>query len=78
MQDAGSRLDVDNDLVVGHRGEGTLTVTDGGIVEIDGTRLDVVSDGELIEPGTPVEVTRVDGNRIVVRQTTNTNQKEDA
>jgi len=28
----------------------------------------VVSDGELIEPGVPIVVTRVDGNRIVVRR----------
>jgi membrane protein implicated in regulation of membrane protease activity len=35
-----------------------------------------VSEGEMIEPGTPVEVTRVDGNRIVVRQATHINQEE--
>jgi membrane-bound serine protease (ClpP class) len=39
-----------------------------GIAEIDGTRVDVVSDGSFIEAGTAIEVTRVDGNRIVVRQ----------
>jgi membrane-bound serine protease (ClpP class) len=39
-----------------------------GIAEIEGERVDVVSDGELIESGAPIVVTRVDGNRIVVRQ----------
>jgi len=39
-----------------------------GIAEIDGRRLDVVSDGGFIDAGTPIEVTRVDGNRIVVRR----------
>ena len=39
-----------------------------GIAEIDGTRVDVVSDGGFIEAGSAIEVTRVDGNRIVVRQ----------
>jgi len=39
-----------------------------GIADIDGRRLDVVSDGELIEAGTPIQVTRVDGNRIVVKR----------
>ena len=39
-----------------------------GIAEIAGTRLDVVSDGGFIEALTAIEVTRVDGNRIVVRQ----------
>jgi membrane-bound serine protease (ClpP class) len=39
-----------------------------GITEIDGIRVDVVSDGGFIEPGAAIEVTRVDGNRIVVRR----------
>lgn len=39
-----------------------------GIAEIEGERVDVVSDGELIEPGVLIVVTRVDGNRIVVRR----------
>jgi hypothetical protein len=29
--------------------------------------VDVVSDGMFLEPGTPIEVIRVDSNRIVVR-----------
>jgi len=63
---------------LGKRGRASTPLRPAGIADIDGERVDVVSDGELIEPGTPVEVTRVDGNRIVVRQITNTNQKEDA
>jgi membrane-bound serine protease (ClpP class) len=39
-----------------------------GIAEIEGERVDVVSDGEFIDSGTPIVVTRVDGNRIVVRR----------
>lgn len=39
-----------------------------GRAEIEGELVDVVSDGEFIEPGAPVVVTRVDGNRIVVRR----------
>jgi membrane-bound serine protease (ClpP class) len=39
-----------------------------GIALIDGTRVDVVSDGGFVDAGAPIEVTRVDGNRIVVRQ----------
>jgi membrane-bound serine protease (ClpP class) len=39
-----------------------------GIAEIDGTRVDVVSDGGFIDAGAAIELTRVDGNRIVVRQ----------
>jgi membrane-bound serine protease (ClpP class) len=43
-----------------------------GIAEIDGTRVDVVSDGGFIDAGAAIEVTRVDGNRIVVRQPSST------
>lgn len=39
-----------------------------GIAVIDGERVDVVSDGEFIDAGMPIVVTRVDGNRIVVRR----------
>lgn len=47
----------------------TLTVLrPAGIAEIDGERVDVVSDGEMIEAGAAVVVARVDGNRIVVRR----------
>jgi membrane-bound serine protease (ClpP class) len=63
---------------LGKRGRAATPLRPSGIADIEGERVDVVSDGELIEPGTPVEVTRIDGNRIVVRQITNTKEKEDA
>lgn len=47
-----------------------------GIAEIDGTRVDVVSDGGFIEAGAAIKVTRVDGNRIVVRRAS-THKEED-
>jgi membrane-bound serine protease (ClpP class) len=47
-----------------------------GIAEIDGTRVDVVSDGGFIEPGAAIEVTRVDGNRIVVRRAPSQRKEE--
>jgi len=61
---------------LGKRGRATSPLRPAGIADIEGARVDVVSEGEMIEPGTPVEVTRVDGNRIVVRQITNINEKE--
>lgn len=45
----------------------TLTpLRPAGLITIDGQRIDVVSEGELIESGQPIRVVRVDGNRIVV------------
>jgi membrane-bound serine protease (ClpP class) len=62
---------------LGKRGRASSPLRPAGIADIEGARVDVVSEGELIEPGTPVEVIRVDGNRIVVRPITNTNEKEE-
>lgn len=53
---------------LGKNGTATSPLRPAGIAEIEGERLDVVSDGDLIEPGVPIVVTRVDGNRIVVRR----------
>ncbi|MDH3288205.1 MAG: nodulation protein NfeD [Betaproteobacteria bacterium] len=60
----------------GKRGRASSPLRPAGIAEIDGQRVDVVSDGELIEAGQLIEVTRVDGNRIVVRHITNINHRE--
>lgn len=54
----------------GHTGVALSPLRPAGIAEIDGTRLDVVSDGGFIDAGTSIEVTRVEGNRIVVRPST--------
>ncbi|MBI3064059.1 MAG: nodulation protein NfeD [Deltaproteobacteria bacterium] len=53
---------------LGKGGTAISPLRPAGIAEIEGERVDVVSDGELIEPGVPIVVTRVDGNRIVVRR----------
>jgi membrane-bound serine protease (ClpP class) len=53
---------------LGRTGTALSPLHPAGIAEIDGARVDVVSDGGFIEAGTPIFVSRVDGNRIVVRQ----------
>jgi len=52
---------------LGQRGTAATDLHPSGIAHLNGNRLDVVSDGEFINAGQPVEVVRVDGNRIVVR-----------
>ena len=52
---------------LGRTGTALSPLRPAGIAEIDGARVDVVSDGGFIEAGTSILVTRVDGNRIVVR-----------
>ena len=57
--------------LLGSKGRAMSPLRPAGIAEIDGRRVDVVSEGELIDAGQIIEVTRVDGNRIVVRQAAN-------
>jgi membrane-bound serine protease (ClpP class) len=53
---------------LGKSGTAVSPLRPAGIAEIEGERVDVVSEGDLIEAGVPIVVTRVDGNRIVVRR----------
>jgi membrane-bound serine protease (ClpP class) len=53
---------------LGKSGTALSPLRPAGIAEIEGERVDVVSEGDLIEAGVPIVVTRVDGNRIVVRR----------
>jgi membrane-bound serine protease (ClpP class) len=53
---------------LGKRGTTASQLRPAGIADIEGERVDVVSDGEFIDPGDPIMVVRVDGNRIVVRR----------
>jgi membrane-bound serine protease (ClpP class) len=52
---------------LGKRGTAASPLRPAGIADIEGERVDVVSDGEFIDAGEPLTVVRVDGNRIVVR-----------
>jgi membrane-bound serine protease (ClpP class) len=53
---------------LGRRGTAATPLRPAGIADIQGERVDVVSDGDFIELGEPLVVTHVDGNRIVVRR----------
>ena len=39
-----------------------------GIVDFDGVRLNVTSEGNYVEKGLPVQVIRIEGTHIFVRQ----------
>ncbi|MGH8639437.1 MAG: NfeD family protein [Burkholderiales bacterium] len=60
----------------GRSGRASSALRPAGIAEIDGERVDVVSEGGFIDAGEPIEVTRVDGNRIVVRRSINLQKKD--
>jgi membrane-bound ClpP family serine protease len=61
---------------LGKRGTAASPLRPAGLAHIDDERVDVVSDGEFIDAGEPLEVIRVDGNRIVVRRSRGTAGKE--
>ena len=54
--------------LAGQRRHNGSPLRPSGIADVEGERVDVVSDGEFIEAGAEIVVSRVDGNRIVVRR----------
>lgn len=54
--------------LLGKHGRARSTLRPAGIAEIEGRRIDVVTDGEMVNAGEPVVVVRVDGNRVVVQR----------
>lgn len=53
---------------LGRTGHAHSALRPAGIADFMGHRVDVVSDGEFIDAGTPIRVMHVDGNRIVVQR----------
>ncbi len=52
---------------IGKKGKAITMLRSAGRGRFDDETLDIVSMGQYIEPGTPIEITQVDGNRYVVR-----------
>jgi membrane-bound serine protease (ClpP class) len=66
--DAGYASAAETDrLQLGETGVTLTPLRPAGLADIKGLRVDVVSEGGYIEAGSEITVTRVDGNRIVVR-----------
>jgi membrane-bound serine protease (ClpP class) len=59
-------------LHLGRAGVALSPLRPAGVAEIDGSRVDVVSEGGFFRAGAAIEVTRVDGNRVVVREQSET------
>jgi membrane-bound serine protease (ClpP class) len=51
----------------GKTGVALTPLRPAGTIEIDGVRLDVLTQGEFIEKGKEVEVIKIEGSRIIVR-----------
>ncbi|MBI1850794.1 MAG: hypothetical protein HYR85_10660 [Planctomycetes bacterium] len=59
----------DHRLLVGKVGVAQSALRPAGVVEIDGSRVDVVTEGEMIAKGARVRVIHAEGSRIVVEET---------
>ena len=55
-------------LQLGRTGIALSPLRPAGVADIDGSRVDVVSDGGFIQAGATIIVTRVEGNRVVVSE----------
>lgn len=60
---------------LGQQGRAASVLRPAGIAQFEHERVDVVADGVMIEAGEPIEVIRVDGNRIVVRRAAEPNKE---
>lgn len=60
-------IGTDRPELVGKTGTAFTQLRPAGTALIDGKRVDVVTEGQLIEKGTPVRVVGVEGLRIIVR-----------
>ena len=58
----------EEDDLLGETGEALSMLRPSGEARIAGRRYDVMTEGEMIRKGAAIEVRRVEGNRIVVRE----------
>jgi membrane-bound serine protease (ClpP class) len=63
--------------LLGKTGYAWSPLRPAGIAEIDGQRVDVVSQGDFIDARESIEVVQVDGNRIVVKRTQHSTKGND-
>ncbi|HZW49129.1 MAG TPA: NfeD family protein, partial [Bacillota bacterium] len=57
----------DHTALLGKEGLALSLLRPSGMGEFDGQRLDVVSEGLYIEPGTKIKIVQTEGRRIVVK-----------
>lgn len=58
----------DLEVLVGKEGTTLSSLRPAGLADLDGRRIDVVTDGQYVERDRPVRVIQVEGNRVVVAE----------
>ena len=68
LNDVSNNEEKKSDLtyLVGKEGVARTALRPTGMADFDGVKLNVITDGEFIEPDEKVKIVRVDGNRILV------------
>lgn len=56
------------DHLLGQQGTAASDLRPAGVARVTGERVDVVTQGDFVAAGSPIEVLRVEGNRVVVRE----------
>lgn len=60
--------EVSMERLKGAQGVSVSILRPAGVAEIDGERIDVVAEGSFIPSGTPVQVIKVEGTRVIVKE----------
>jgi membrane-bound serine protease (ClpP class) len=63
-------LGLDRSNLIHRTGKAVTNLRPSGMAVIDKARVDVVTEGQLIEKGTPIQVIAVEGLRVIVRSQT--------
>ena len=58
----------ETDALLGKTGKTVTVLNPVGFAEFDGVRLNVVTEGSYLEKDKPVQVTKVEGNKIIVKE----------
>ena len=58
----------ESDALMGKTGKTVTVLNPVGFAEFDGVRLNVVSEGSYLDKDKPVQVTKVEGNKIIVKE----------
>lgn len=67
-KDFGFTSTVSNNMLLGLEGVVVNALRPAGIIEVDGERIDVVSEGGFIEKNERVKIVKIEGRRIVVKK----------
>ena len=65
--EAGYRATEDMQVFLGKEGVSVTVLRPTGMAEFDGVKLNVMSEGDFINPGVQVKIVKVDGSRVIVK-----------